>query len=222
MHLKQLCLLFTVLGVVASTPRFVSPSVRTYCPNVTVATNFTMNDLVGTWYEVSRTPNQWELGKCTRVHHILSENGTEISLHWEQLVPNRWELEYSYALSIARHIPGLPSANLLLQFIQQGAYPMPYTILDIVPGSYYVAHTCYAFPYRWYPGGFLYVEMAWVMSRTPYMNPISRELRRLTLEQSGVITSWMKNVDQNNCAAAYRELGNNTFLATNGDRRKTA
>ena len=40
-------------------------------------------------------------------------------------------------------------------------------------------------------------------------------LLQITLEQSGAISSWMVEVDQCNCDAAYESLQNNTTASTN-------
>ncbi|XP_024135938.1 apolipoprotein D [Oryzias melastigma] len=154
------------------------------CKTPEVQANFTLEEFVGSWYLVQKLPAFSAPGKCIRSNLTLMENATVHVTNSHFLFGREWHFD---GVLVTPHSD--EPAKLLAHF---GKFvpPVPDWVLATDYSSHAVVYSCMDFYHVFH------VEYAWIFSRSPSLTPEVLQRCREVLEEEGVKTSRLQEVDQ--------------------------
>ncbi|XP_039255820.2 apolipoprotein D-like [Styela clava] len=166
------------------------------CPTPSVMKRFKLKQMDGQWYEISRFPSQWEIGKCIQVSYNVSNEDGTVKMRWEQIYNNG---SINYAHSVGHVKEKDPPAKLTLKFTKPyNPWETPFWILDTDYNSYAIIYSCY--PY-FHPGlrRMFNTEFAWVMSRKRKMSVTKKRRLKSSITHHNIYTHMFIDNDQTGC-----------------------
>ncbi|CAG2163369.1 unnamed protein product [Oppiella nova] len=167
--------------------------VSAVCPNIQTVQNFEPERFMGKWYEIQKYPNVWEAGqKCITTNYELNPNGTVNVLN-----SGVYKL-INYPINIR----GLATPNATdpakfnIEFRRFAGFTgrSKLWVLETDYQNYALTYSCSSLPVV--P---INIENAWIMSRTPILDPQIVDLLVNRLSAMNSPTFLFFRTDQNNC-----------------------
>uniref|UniRef100_A0A8C8VKC4 Apolipoprotein D n=1 Tax=Pelusios castaneus TaxID=367368 RepID=A0A8C8VKC4_9SAUR len=157
------------------------------CPEPPTQENFTLSQYVGKWYEIEKLPMIFKKGNCIQTNYSLEKNGKIKVLKKELLSDGRINQVEGNAVQTDED-PAKLRVNF--SFFMPCA---PHSILSTDYASYSVVYSCKSFL------KLFHANFAWILSRTPQLNPEVVEQLKNLLRSYNIDTKKMMPTNQMNC-----------------------
>ncbi|XP_067398934.1 apolipoprotein D [Emydura macquarii macquarii] len=158
------------------------------CPDIPVQENFDVTKYVGKWYEIEKLPARFEKGNCNQANYSLKETGKIKVLNQELLADGTIHQIQGEAVQADKDKPAKLGINFCW-FMPTS----PYWVLSTDYVNYSLVYSCTTFI------RLFHVEFAWILSRTPQLNPEIVEQLKNLLWSYKINTEKMMPTDQINC-----------------------
>lgn len=166
-------------------------SAQTYgwgpCPTPRVQPNFSLQEYLGTWYEIERLPASFERGKCIQANYSVRSDGTIRVLNSQTVKDKVGSIEGTAVVQDPKE-----PAKLGVSFSYFTPYS-PYWVLstDYVSGA--VVYSCTDIL------RVFHVEYAWILGRSRFLPVATVDHGRELLLQEHVDITNLKATDQTGC-----------------------
>ncbi|KAK2895858.1 apolipoprotein Da, duplicate 2 [Channa argus] len=180
-----------LLLVLAANSQVIQPG---RCPVPAVQKKFDASQYLGTWYEIQKLPNNFQLGECSTATYSLKSPGVVDVLNRELLANGT--MSFIRGTAVAKD-PAEP-AKLLVSFFETSP-PSPYWVLSTDYTNYSLVYSCTDL-------GSLRMEFAWILSRQPILPEETIEDLQSTLSSIGVLLDKLvsTNQDTDYCSAMHQ------------------
>ncbi|CAM2119207.1 unnamed protein product [Caretta caretta] len=157
------------------------------CPDPPVQENFDVTKYVGKWYEIEKLPASFEKGICIQANYSLKENGKIKVVNQELLSDGRINQIEGEAVQADNELAKL---GVSFYWFMPSS---PYWVLSTDYENYSMVYSCTTFIWLFH------VEYAWILSRTPQLQPETVERLKNLLRSYKIDTEKMRPTDQINC-----------------------
>ncbi|KAK2822621.1 hypothetical protein Q5P01_022686 [Channa striata] len=180
-----------LLSVLAANSQVIQPG---RCPVPAVQEKFDASQYLGTWYEIQKLPNSFQLGECSTATYSLRSPEVVDVLNSELLANGK--VSSIRGTAVAKD-PAEP-AKLLVSFFETSP-PSPYWVLSTDYTNYSLVYSCTNLGSR-------HMEFAWILSRQPTLPEETVEELHSTLSSIGVQLDKLlsTNQDADYCSAMHQ------------------
>ncbi|KAM9713198.1 apolipoprotein D-like [Menidia menidia] len=154
-----------------------------FCPSPHVQKDFKLCKFMGTWYEIYRTPNSFQSGKCTKVKYELI-NDQSFSLTHSEIRGHKLVSVEGIACVVNKHEP----AKFEISF-KKVPSTSPYWVLYTDYENLAIVYSCTS---SW----FHYQEKVWILGRSSKLSHRKIHFAFDFLKEAGINTKCLIAADQ--------------------------